>query len=368
MSRLTHSTLSLLLLAYAYDSGAEDALGNEYTPAQRESEQAKENKAGPVTNGVEYRFGNNSFYYPQGAKISDEFKQKIIKHAQQRIECNDITSARGEFDKPLPAASWLYPKFSDKSTRWRNYFDTNEQEYWVFPNVYCNQARALTAISWARSGKKGAYEENKDMAWRFRAHQPQLPASSILDNQSPSGVYCGGWGNGWLFEKNKSYREFIKVDGSSNVSLLMLNIYCHQNRVIYMQHGRAGEANFSVLSRIPGAQRVIRAVSSRNKPFANVADPQPSADGSIGCSWRGWLLKDGTAEPPWTDKDGKQRWSYEKYFTLDNKAITDPSKVVVHGRVVNPFCSHGKVTRLRAYCFYPPTHRWKEKRNTCDDM
>lgn len=362
MSRrlIYHVLFYFYLLLNPHSSEADEALKyGDHDPSQRE----KDSKPGAVTTEIEYRFGNKS-YRTMAKDASDAFKQKIINHAQLQVECDDTAEVRGAFDKPLPIG-WLYSGFSDATESWKNYFDTNQQEIWVLPNVYCNPARILTAISWMRSGKKGAARENQDMTWRFRAHKPPFYSNEVVNNNNIQGVYCSGWGDGWLFEKHINRKKYI--DTLKNDELFTLvNIYCHQNRVIFMHHGYAGHSQFRDFANDKEGN------DASDKPFEHITDPSPAADGGIGCSWQGWLLKDST-EDTWEDTGSKlnKRWSYEKYFALDRRDVGDKDKRLMHGRVINPFCSktdkrkNGVVTRLRAYCFY--SSKWKN-RNLCSSL
>lgn len=353
MSRLIYQVLlCFYLLLIPHSSAAEDALKHEHDPALRE----KDSKPGKVTTEIEYRFGNKSYLTTKDTDSA--WQQKIINHAQQRVECDDTAETRGAFDKPLPIG-WLYNQFSETTTSWQNFFDTNQQEMWVLPNVYCNPNRILTAISWMRSGKRGALKRNNDMLWRFRANNPPFYSNAAVNNNNAQGVYCHGWGNGWLFEKDKNRKEYI--DTAKNDELFtMINIYCHQNNVIYMHHGYAGHSQYRDFADDEEGK------DASDHPFKNIPTPSPAANGSIGCSWQGWLLKDST-DGTWEDTgDGeKKRWSYEKYFALDRRDVNDKDKRLMHGRVINPFCSNGVVTRIRTYCFYPS--KW-QNRNLCSSL
>ena len=63
----------------------------------------------------------------------------------------------------------------------------------------------------------------------------------------------------------------------------------------------------------------------------------------------------------------RRRFSYERYYAIDNKKNSDSKKGWVNGRVMNPFCAkgedkeHGIVTALRVYCFY-------SEHNRCSDL
>lgn len=342
--------VSCVLLSYvlviAHTSKADEAgLEHSYKPALPK-------KSVPIEAGteIEYRFGTNAHIYKNA---NQELKTKIINHSAQQIECNDAGEIRNAFDKPLPSG-WLYSKnsFNDTTTSWRENFDTNQPEYWVLPNVYCNASRVLTAISWMRSGEKGAAKKNKDMDQRFRANQPPFYAKEIVDNNYPHGVYCD-W-EGWLFKKKEDRKKYIDTLGNDEL-FTMVNIHCRNKRVTSMQHGYAGDNRHH-----PDAN---------DKPFDKFSNPS-SADGSIGCSWQGWLLKDGTEG---TYKVGdNNRWSYEKYFALDERKTGDKDKRLMYGRVINPFCSklgknnNGKVSRIRAYCFY--SSKWKKNKQTCSEL
>ena len=345
MSRLINTTLLFYVLFIANASQADPALEHDYQPAQPRQQEVLE-----VKTETEYRFGNNSHNIQS---VNKEFEKKIIDHAYQRIECSDSGETRHVFDKPLPVG-WLYSQFSDASTAWRNYFDTSASEHWVLPNVHCNKNRVLTTISWMRSGKQGARQENKKMAGRFRDNTPPFYSSEFNNISGESGVFCQGW-EGWLFEKDMDRNQYIDTLKNAAELFTIVNIYCHDSRVTFMHHGYAGRGD--------------QHTEASDKPFKNVSTPS-SAESSVGCSWQGWLLKDGT-DGTHRNKDNKKRWNYEKYFALDQRNTSDNDKRLMHGRVINPFCSkpdadiNGKVTRLRAYCFY--SSKWKDK-NTCSSL
>ena len=342
--QLVSCALLSYVLVIAHTSKAdESSLEHAYEPALPSKPQHIE-----VTTENEYRFGTNSHIYKN---VTQELKTKIINHSAQQIECSDAGEIRNIFDKPLPLG-WLYKYFSDNNTSWKKYFDTNQQEHWVLPNVYCNISRVLTAISWMRSGTEGAAKGNKNMDKRFSKNQPPFYSKEIVDNDNPHGVYCG-W-EGWLFKKKEDRKKYI--DTLKNDELFtMINIHCRNNRVTSMQHGYAGDNRHH-----PDAS---------DKTFENISTPSSAGDGSISCSWQGWLLKDGTEG---THKVGnKNRWNYEKYFALDERSTGERDKRLVHGRVINPFCSKpiknmdGKVSRIRAYCFY--ASKW-EHEHACAEL
>ena len=323
-------------------NGKDDSTTEEtnYQPPQRR----KPGEPIPASNDTEYRFGNNSHLFTEGTQVNKkDFMQKINDHAYRRVECSDAGETRRVFDKALPAG-WLY---HHGLKGWRKYFDTSREERWVLPNVHCNKDRVLTAISWMRSGE-GTYKE-KDMAWRFREHTPPTYQQKINSLTGQGGVFCQGW-QGWLFEKKKHYKEFIKTSTGDEL-FTMVNIYCDKERVTYMDTGSAGETGIGSQS-----ENVLI------YPFQ--AAPTPPATAGIGCAWQGWLLKDGT-DRTWKDNGGKKRWSYEKYYAIDHRSNSHKDKFYMHGRVINPFCSklkgdrHGKVTRIRAYCFY--SAEWKKQ-------
>ena len=319
----------------------------EHVPAQREDETKASKPESKIE--IEYRFGTNAHIYKSATQ---ELKTKIRNHSAQQIECRDAGEVRNVFDKPLPVG-WLYNSFSDTSTSWQKNFDTELQEHWVLPNTYCNANRVLTAISWMRSGKKGAANENKKMAQRFRKHPPPFYTNEIVNNDNPHGVYCD-W-EGWLFKKDEARDKYINTLNDDGELFTMVNIHCHNKRVTFMQHGYAGSNK--------------QHSDAKGRPFENISTPS-SGDGSIDCSWQGWLLKDGT-DDTYKDKDDKTRWSYEKYFALDKESTGSSKKRKMHGRVINPFCSksdknkNGKVSRIRAYCFYSP--QWKNK-HACAEL
>lgn len=336
--------LSYVLVIAHTGKADESVLNHDYEPAHPQRSEAVE-----VKTEIEYRFGTNSHIYKNATQ---ELKTKIINHSAQQIECNDAGEIRNAFDKPLPVG-WLYSKnsFNDTTTSWQDNFDTNQSEHWVLPNVYCNADRVMTAISWMRSGKKGAAKKNKDMDPRFRTNQPPFYPKEIVDNNYPHGVYCD-W-EGWLFKKKENRKKYIETLKNDEL-FTMVNVHCHNKRVTFMQHGYAGDNRHHQ--------------DASDKPFDKFSNPS-SGDGSIGCSWQGWLLKDGTDDT--YNDGGNSRWNYEKYFALDERSTGDKDKRLMHGRVINPFCSkpiknmNGKVSRIRAYCFY--SSKWKN-RQTCSDL
>lgn len=330
MSRRLAVLLCCTLLV-AGNAIADDALEDGRKPAMPFKEGAEEKP--PGTEHIEYIYNNS--------KIT---AQDVIEKSKKYIECVGYGGGVGAaFDKPLRKGEWLYPSFDN----YRKYFGTSIDERWVFPNAYCNNNRVLTAISWMRSSRNADdVHDFKGMAPRFKDRQPPFYEKSIIDNAQPEGVHCGAWGNGWLFEKDKDYKKFIDTTDDDEL-FTMLNFYCHDNRVIFMQHGYAGNGN--------------QHDEEKTKPFENASTPAPREDGSIGCSWKGWLLSDSTVGT-WedTNNDNNKRWNYEKYFALDKRDIGNKDKRKMYGVVLNPFCSKlkenrsGTVTHIRAYCFYAP--------------
>lgn len=336
---MSRQLVYLVLLCYvslrANSGEADPALKHGYEAAQR-----KRPAVLKETTEIEYRFDLTAI---TRGEVSNELRNKIIKHSYQHIECSDTGETRNVFDKALPIGR-LYSSFGDTSTAWRKFFDTSVSEYWVLPDVYCNNQRVLTAIAWMRSGNNGAWKKNQRMASHFRDRDPPFYSNDNVNNKNSNSIYCK-W-SGWLFDKNKSYKKYF--DTPKNELFTMVNIYCDNHRVTFMRHGYAGHSKFHD--------------DASDHPFKNAPTPSLAADGSVGCSWQGWLLKDGT-DGTWEDNDSNTRWSYEKYFTFDERKM--------HGRVINPFCSNktdddnGKVTRIRAYCFYPSV--W-EKMKTCASL
>lgn len=346
MSRQLVYLILLCSVSLRANSDADDPdLKLDYKPALR-----KKPAVIKETTEIEYRF---DITVSTKGKVDNELRNKIIKHSYQHIECSDTGETRNVFDKALPIG-WLYSSFGDKTTAWQKYFDTSASEHWVLPNVYCNNQRVLTAIAWMRSGNKGAARKNQAMASGFRDNIPPFYSNDAVNNKNANGVYCK-W-SGWLFDKNKSYKKYFDTLDNSEL-FTMVNIYCDSNRVTFMRHGYAGDNTYYHKD-------------ASEKPFENAPTPSAAADGSVGCSWQGWLLKNGT-DGTWEDRDTNTRWIYEKYFALDKRATTKGDKRKIHGRVINPFCSNktdddnGKVTRIRAYCFYPTV--WK-KMKTCASL
>ncbi len=325
---------SALLCSALFIAGNGVQLLPRYQPAQRHEKAA----AIKASHDTEYRLGDRSIGFMKGAQINKQsFVERLNQHAQRRIECLDAGETRQAFDKPLPPGGWLY---HPGATNWKQYFDTSRKELWVMPNVYCDKDRVLIAISWMRSGQ--GMHKPQQMAWRFREHRPPDYAHRIDTLTGREGVFCHGW-QGWLFEKNKHHNEYLDTDGGNEL-FTAINVYCDNERVTYLQAGFAGEKD-------AGSQRENVLIY----PFS--AAPTPASDGvGIGCAWQGWLFKSGT-EDTWMDNQNRKRWTYEKYFAIDHKETSDKDKEWMQGQVINPFCSEGKVTRLRTYCFYAQTRK-----------
>lgn len=282
-----------------------------------------------------------------GEKIE---KNEVIAKSQLHIECPPDTSFY-DLDKPLPNG-WLYPKFYENTEEWKKYFDTGKNEYWVFPNVYCDkEKRRLTAMSWMRSGKKFSHNGNGGMHIKFKNNKPSFDSSNVDD-----GVYCL-W-DGWLYPTTKFHYSSWFDTEDHDESFTLINVYCRNQRVRYLHRKVAGhELN------IPAKH-----------PFKGLATPAYRNDNLVRCNWQGWLYKALFLEDEWKEGNAT-RWSYERYFII-NSGGTDKSNKAIHGRVMNPYCSPSKdtatigvVTAIRAYCFYPSSGNWHgEKKSMCDDL
>ena len=288
--------------------------------------------------------------------------EKVRTISQAYIECVPGESefgAKAIHDKPLAQAGWLY---GDDIWVWMNYFDTGVKEHWVFPNVYCNSNRILTAMSWKRSNDD--WEHHK-MHSRFRNRNPPDYDEEILRGHDRRSVYCS-W-NGWLFPTgDHHYSRWVDTKNRDELFSLV-NVYCDANQVRYFHHKFAGAHDM--------------AKGDSTHPFKNLKNPTLNNTTTVGCNWNGWLYKATSAET-WYDRDddkNKQRWSYERYFAIDNKNTYEKGKrdgeYAIHGRVMNPFCSKtsknkkGIVTQIRAYCFYPSSGEWsRTKESFCADL
>ena len=297
---------------------------------------------------------------------------EVRKLSQQYIECHSdyYKNSPYVFDKPLPNG-WLYPQFHNDD-KWKKYFDTGQNEYWVFPNVHCDKnTRRLTAMSWMRSGMQGSHDQQKNMHKKFKKKNPSL---SIV-NTGDGSVYCS-W-NGWLYPaEDQRYDNWF--DTEDDEAFTLINVYCRNNRVVYLH--RAEHNGKSIF----GDGIKDRA---NDRPFKKNDKPVDKSDNWVRCNWKGWLYKAKLLNDTWNDgNDGnEERWTYERYFIVSNNGIGQDKKKrgrngdargAIHGRVMNPYCSQatkeakiGVVTAIRAYCFYPSSGKWfYEKRSMCDDL
>ena len=309
-----------------------------------------------VVDKVEYLF--------DGKPIEED---EVIAKSQLYIECAPDRTPY-DFDKPLPNG-WLYPIFYEDQ-RWKKYFDTGTEEYWVFPNVYCNKkTRRLTAISWMRSGREGG-QGHRNMHKNFKDHTPSHP--NVDDEDGSKGVYCH-W-SGWLYPLGKESNNFF--DTKDNQAFTIVNVYCRNDRVTYLHR-----AEHNGMSRF--GDGIKRAVEKEIPPFPKNIDHPKETDKLVRCNWNGWLYKAMLLNDEWDNEEKKIRWTYERYFIVSNRGRGEEKKKIgdsrasIHGRVMNPYCSKAKpesaysgvVTAIRAYCFYPSTGDWAtEKKSMCDDL
>ena len=300
------------------------------------------------------------YYLFDGDKVEDKIEE-VINISQLYIECNPDKSPY-EFDKPLPDG-WLYPKFYE-DPRWKKYFDTGTKEYWVFPNVHCDKdTRRLTAMSWMRSGRKEG-QGHGNMHKKFKDDTP--PHLNIDNEDGSKGVYCP-W-NGWLYPLGEESNRFF--DTTDDQAFTIVNVYCRNNRVIYLHRAEHdGKSRFG-----DGIDR-----ASSKKPFPKHIDYPKETDNWVRCNWNGWLYKAMVKKDEWDTEEGERRWTYERYFIVSNDETRskkgNKGDKAIHGRVMNPYCSKAKkdsysgvVTAIRAYCFYPSSGLWSEKKSMCDDL
>ena len=300
-----------------------------------------------VVDKVEYLF--------DGKPIEED---EVIAKSQLYIECAPDRTPY-DFDKPLPNG-WLYPIFYEDQ-RWKKYFDTGTEEYWVFPNVHCNEKRRLTAMSWMRSGRHESHKNNGDMHRKFKEHTPPFATGNVNDG----GVYCQ-W-DGWLYSTGKyDYKKWFDT-GEDDETFTLVNVYCRNNRVVFLHKELGGHGLNKPLNK-----------DEIDRPFENLEPPDKKNDTLVRCNWKGWLYKAMILDDTWQD-NGKKRWTYERYFIIKEKGLDDSDKKnnhAIHGRVMNPYCSQAKpsstigvITAVRAYCFYPSSGRWhREKKSMCDDL
>ena len=166
-----------------------------------------------------------------------------------------------------------------------------------------------------------------------------MMAKKYFDHRRSGGVYCN-W-DGWLYpSSNIDYKYFIDTS-EDNELFTLLNVYCHKHSYVRELHSAQASAD--------------QAEENNKKPFKGISPKSLVGDSEypgVRCNWDGWLYGDMSGEQ-WQDSKGKDRYGYEKYFSIDRHPIGDNKKKWMRGRVANPFCSkHGIVTVVRAFCFF----------------
>ncbi len=308
-----------------------------------------------------------------------EILKTLNKVSNAYIECmhygKDREANRDAFDFPMPTG-WLYYTFTDNANTMHKFFDTRVKEkHWVLPNVYCNQHGVLAAVAWMISPRSLSDNKNKGMHARFRDVIPPpfdpnkdrgYKNRQSLEDPHRNGVYCN-W-DGWLYDSEHGHYKHYFDTSNGDESFTFIDVYCHiytdeegniQRTVRYFYKATGGTLTHPDLI----------------YPFQHRGDVEVLKDNrelpAIRCNWTGWLFWD-MSDKPWKGKDkhGKEdRWkfSYERYYAVDDKDKNDKNKGWVNGRVMNPFCStkygrdEGIVTALRVYCF-------DREHNRCSDL
>ncbi len=281
------------------------------------------------------------------------------------------------FDFPMPTG-WLYYAFTDDANTMHKFFDTRVNEkHWVLPNVYCNEHGVLAAVSWMISPRSLSDNNNKGMHKRFKDVIPPpfdpnndrgYRNRKSLEDPHRNGVYCN-W-DGWLYDSADGHFHHYFDTSNGDESFTFIDVYCHrytdedgnaQHTVRYFYKAVGGTLTHPDLI-YPFRNRVGNPVApneyDRSLP-------------TIECNWTGWLFWD-MSDEPWKGKDKKgeeDRWkfSYERYYAIDDRNKGHEKKGWVNGRVMNPFCStengydEGIVTALRVYCF-------DSEHNRCSDL
>ena len=70
------------------------------------------------------------------------------------------------------------------------FFDTEVDEHWVLPNVYCNKKNVLTAVAWMHSIAARSLKNNNGMHKRFRESVPPFYDDDKSKPFHGWGVYC----------------------------------------------------------------------------------------------------------------------------------------------------------------------------------
>ena len=261
----------------------------------------KKNEATPIIN-------DTTKYFFDGNEVDEG---EVINLSQQYIEClpDFYENNPYDFDKPLPNG-WLYPPpFKENSRYWKKYFDTGQNEYWVFPNVHCDEKRRLTAMSWMRSGTHESHNNNGAMHEKFKKNTPPFPTG----NTSDGSIYCG-W-NGWLYPaEDDSYEKW--VDTEDDEAFTLVNVYCRKNKVIYLHEKMGGNIDFAGKLKQPFKP-------TDTAPFKSTDTATLEGDNLVRCNWQGWLYKAMLLNDTWEDGNEKKRWTYERYFIISNNGIAE---------------------------------------------
>lgn len=360
-----------------YSSYSYEALVLKYREAQREKE---EEIPGEVeVNAKQWVYRDKPVAELRGEdalkRIPLSKKTPLIKNSNAYIECLHYGKDREReknsedaFDFPMPTG-WLYYAFTDNANTMHKFFDTRVKEkHWVLPNVYCNEHGVLAAVAWMISPRSLSDNNNKDMHARFKDIIPPpfdpnndrgYRNRKSLEDPHRNGVYCN-W-DGWLYDSNDGHFHHYFKTSNGDALFTFIDVYCHSvDKTVRYFAKAVGGNNLSD--------------NSEERPFhehrgnARVSkDTEPLPH--IRCNWTGWLFWD-MSDEPWTDsKDGEniKKFSYERYYAIDNKKNSDSKKGWVNGRVMNPFCAkgegkeHGIVTAMRVYCF-------DSEHNRCSDL
>lgn len=234
---------------HSYEDSYED-LDLKYKAPQRKKNTDEE--PGTIRISGQWIHQNTYVIHSEAGLSPEEITERLIGVSTSYIECLEEKINYTEeaiFDFPL--RGWLYHTFADKDNTMRSFFDTEVEEHWVLPNVYCNSNNVLSAVSWMISPRSMSLNANKGMQARFR-DKPRPPfdkksaayGEQQLENsyrQGKGGVYCD-WG-GWLYASNDGdYKFWFDTNGAEKFTFV--NVYCHPrtNTVRYF-YRRAAWAN-----------------------------------------------------------------------------------------------------------------------------
>ena len=149
------------------------------------------------------------------------------------------------------------------------------------------------------------FDPNNDRGYRNR---------KSLEDPHRNGVYCN-W-DGWLYDSNDGHFHHYFKTSNGDALFTFIDVYCHSadKTVRYFAKAVGGNNLSDNSEERPFHQHRDNATVIKD------TDPLPH----IGCNWTGWLFWDMTKKT-WVD-DGKRKFSYERYYAIDDKKNSDSKK------------------------------------------